>query len=133
MQVENALGNSNDSLETVSQYLASQLSLTQAIIGYQTVRGSHSLSLLRTQTQLNTTDSLGVHNASSNPLPLTVTVAGGNTAKVSTDLGQSCQRLLLRMHWECKWLKLLLLTSAVRKNVPSLACNRLPTLYCLKS
>jgi len=83
MQVENALANPNGSLESVSQYLASQSSLAQAIIGYQTVQGSHSLSLLRTQTQLNTTASFGKSNASIATLPLTVTVAGGNTAKVN--------------------------------------------------
>ncbi|KAL0055696.1 hypothetical protein WJX82_003307 [Trebouxia sp. C0006] len=83
VEVGNALANPDGSLETVSQYMASEPSLAQAIIGYQTVQGSHSLSLLRTQTQLNTTDSLRVNNASSVPLPLNVTVAGGNTAKVS--------------------------------------------------
>ena len=89
MQVENALATPDGSLEAASQYLQSQPSLAQAIIGYQTVQGSHSLSLLRTQMQLNTTDSLGVNNASSVPLPLTVTVAGGNTAKVSADLAET--------------------------------------------
>jgi len=87
VQVENALANPDASPEAVSQYLQSQPSLAQAITGYQTVQGSHSLSLLRIQTQLNTTDSLGVNNASSVPLPLTVTVAGGNTAKVITEIG----------------------------------------------
>ena len=90
MQVGNALANPDGSLETVSQYMASEPSLAQAIIGYQTVQGSHSLSLLRTQTQLNTTDSPRVNNASSVPLPLNVTVAGGNTAKVNTDLEPRC-------------------------------------------
>ncbi len=91
MQVENALAKTTGSLETASQCLASKSSLVQAIIGYQTVQGSHSLSLLRTQTQLNTTDSLGVSNASMAPLPLNVTVAGGNTAKVNAVLEKSCK------------------------------------------
>jgi len=89
VQVENAFAGPDGSLETVRQFLGSHPSLAQAIIGYQTVQGSHSLSLLRTQTQLNTTDSLGVNNASTVPLPLTVTVAGGNTAKVSADLAET--------------------------------------------
>ncbi|DBA95813.1 TPA: Expansin-B5 [Trebouxia sp. C0004] len=83
VEVENALAHPDGSLETATQYLGSQSSLAQAFIGYQTVQGSHLLSLLRTQTQLNTTDSLGLSNASRFPLPLTVIVAGGNTAKVS--------------------------------------------------
>lgn len=90
MQVENALASPDGTLDVVNQYLGSQPSLAQAIIGYQTVQGSHSLSLLHTQTQLNTTDSLRVDNASSVPLPLNVTVAGGNTAKVNTDLEPRC-------------------------------------------
>ena len=69
MQVENAFAGPDGSLETVRQFLGSHTSLAQAIIGYQTVQGSHSLSLLLTQTQLNTTDSLGGNNASTVPQP----------------------------------------------------------------
>ncbi|KAA6422451.1 MAG: hypothetical protein FRX49_07626 [Trebouxia sp. A1-2] len=87
--VENALVNPDGSLETASQYLGSQPSLAQAIIGYQTVQGSHLLSLLRTQTQLNTSDSLVANNASSYSLPLTVIVAEGNTAKNSANVLQT--------------------------------------------
>ncbi|KAL0025075.1 hypothetical protein WJX79_005262 [Trebouxia sp. C0005] len=83
VEVENALANLDGTLTTASQYLGSQPSLAQAIIGYQTVQSSHPLSLLRTQTQLNTSDILGANNASSYSLPLTIVVAGGNTAKVS--------------------------------------------------
>ena len=97
VQVENALANLDGTLTTASQYLGSQPSLAQAIIGYQTVQSSHPLSLLRTQTQLNTSDILGANNASSYSLPLTIVVAGGNTAKVSAVCRARVVKLLHRM------------------------------------